>query len=174
MTVPCRNEQAEGLTATSCSFSARTPTAWLRCSENRSSAGAAGNRGPSRTRADDGTLEVSTGPSNSLFRVVDRQEFVNVPPAVVRATATHVLAALSCPLLGVLPSNELMVSFMDRSFEDHAVQVAPVSVRLESRTRSSWFDWLVADLDAIGSDDPWGAFAVRGLPVRLSYPRVVA
>jgi hypothetical protein len=31
----------------------------------------------------------------------------------------------------------------------------------------------VSDIDAIGNRNPWGAFAVAELPVRLSYPRGV-
>ena len=126
------------------------------------------------TRADDGALEVSTDPSGSLLRLFNREELLDVSAAVVRSTATQVLAALSRPLLGVLPANQLMVSFLDRSFEEQAVQVTPVSVRLESSDAFlPGLSGFVSDLDAIGSGNPWGAFAVRGLPVRLSYPRVV-
>jgi hypothetical protein len=126
------------------------------------------------THADDGTLELSTGSSGSLFRMVDRRETPHVPPAVVRSAATQALAALACPLLGVLPGEQLMVSFLDRSFEDQAVQMAPASVRLEaSDAFLPGLSGFVSDLRPVGNDDPWGAFAVRGLPVRLSYPRAL-
>jgi hypothetical protein len=126
------------------------------------------------TRAKDGALEVSTSRSGVLFRVVSRDASVPVSPGVAHFTRTHVLTALSCPLLGVLPANRFMVSFLDRSFEDQAVRVAPMSVRLESSDAFlPGLHGFVSDIDPIGNGDPWGAFAVTGLPVRLSYPRGV-
>ena len=125
-------------------------------------------------RTKDGTLEVSTGPSGAPFRVVSRPASSPVPSAVVRSETTHVLTSLSHPLLGVIPLDRLMVSFLDRSFEDQAVRVMPVSVRLESGDAFlSGLHGFVSDIGAIGNGEPWGAFAVTGLPVRLSYPRAI-
>ena len=125
-------------------------------------------------RADDGTLDVSIGPCGAPLRVVSRQASPPVRPTVVRSTATHVLTSLSYPLLGVLPADRLMVSFLDRAFEDQAVRVTPMSVRLESSDAFlPGLRGFVSDIDAIGKSGPWGAFAVTGLPVRLSYPRAV-
>ena len=125
------------------------------------------------SRAADGALGVSIG-TGAPFRVVSRHASLPVPPAVARSAAAHVLASLSHPLLGVLPSSRLMVSFLDRSFEDDAVRMTPVSVRLESSDAFlPGLRGFVSDIDAIGAGAPWGAFAVTGLPVRLSYPRGV-
>ena len=67
-----------------------------------------------------------------------------------------------------------MVSFLDRWFENQGVRVAPMSVRLESG--DAFLPGLCGfalDINALGDDDPWGAFVVTGLPVRLSYPRAI-
>ncbi len=125
-------------------------------------------------RAKDGALEVSIGPSGAPFRVVSRQASPPVPSALLRSTSIHVLTSLSHPMLGVLPADRLMLSFLDRSFDDQAVRVTPVSVRLESTDAFlPGLHGFASDIGAIGNGDPWCAFQVTGLPVRLSYPRSV-
>lgn len=127
------------------------------------------------TLTNDGALEVRTDSSRSPFMVVRQQRSQRVPSVAAPSlsTAMHVLTSLSRPLLGI-QAERLMVSYLDRSFDSSAVQVRPVSVRLES---SDAFlpplRGFVSDISAIGDDAPWGAFAVTGLPVRLSYPRAV-
>lgn len=174
VTVPCRREYPGGLTH-DFAFVLGTYTDSMASMLGESLVGWGYRKSRAfGTHAEDGALEVSTGPSRVPFRIVNRHELPPMPPAVVRSTATQVLTSLSCPLLGVLPANRLMVSFLDRSFEDQEVQVAPVSVRLESSDAFlPGLSGFVSDIDALGNGDPWGAFAVRGLPVRLSYPRVV-
>ena len=123
-------------------------------------------------RTKDGALEVGICPTGAPFRVVSRQTSTPGPPNLVRLAATHVLTSLSHPMLGVLPANRLMISLLDRSFEDPAVSVVPVSVGMESG--DGFLQGLrpfASDIKAIGNDDPWGAFVVSGLPVMLSYPR---
>jgi hypothetical protein len=122
-------------------------------------------------RTKDGALEVNIGSSGGPFRVVSRQALPPVPLSAVRASASHLLGTLSRPLLGVLPADRLMLSFMDRSFEDPAVRVTPVSVRLESSDAFlAGMRGFSSEIGAMGNGEPWGAFAIAGLPVRLSYP----
>jgi hypothetical protein len=122
------------------------------------------------TREGDGALEVAIGSSNSALRIVSRQAESNLP-AAGRSAADRVLHALSHPLLGILSPNRLMVSFLDRSFEDHAVRLTPASVRLESGDQFlKGLPGFAADIKPVGNNHPWGAFVVTGLPVTLSYP----
>jgi hypothetical protein len=120
--------------------------------------------------AEDGALEVIAGPSGASLRVVSRQESMPAPPDVLSSAIT----SLSHPLLGVLPGERLMESFLDRSFSDQAVRVTPTSVRLEAGDAFlPGLGSVASDLKPFGRDDPWGALMVTGLPVRLSYPRAI-
>jgi len=126
-------------------------------------------------RVTDDVLEVNTGSSGQSFKVVSRL----APPAgsfsALRLAAAQTVRTLSLPLLGVLPVNRLMISFLDRFFEDQAVRVTPVSVRLESsHLVLDGMRAVSSDIEAIGDGAPWGAFAINALPVRLSYPRSLA
>jgi hypothetical protein len=67
-----------------------------------------------------------------------------------------------------------MMSFLDRSFDDPSVELTPASVRLESDNAFlPGLHGTVSEIGAIGKGEPWGAFLVTGLPVRLSYPRAL-
>jgi hypothetical protein len=122
------------------------------------------------TRTNDGVLELKAG-SQTPLRVVSRHMSRPLPPAALRSNAAHVLACLSKPLLGVLPVDRLMVSTLDRAFDEQSVTIAPVSARLESSdTFLPGLRGFATEVKAIGHEDPWGAFAVTGLPVTLSYP----
>ena len=171
VTVPCRREQPGGL-ARDFAFVLGTYTdsvasmlgEWLVGWGYRKSKALGG-----RTR--DGALEVRVGSSGIPFRVVSRLELPPIPAATVRSIGAGVYASLSLPLLGMLSTDQFMVSFMDRSFEHHAVRVVPAAVRLESGDAFlPGLRGFTADLNAIRHQDPWGAFVVSGLPVTLSYP----
>lgn len=171
VTVPCRRTQRDG-TTTDFAFVLGTYTDSLASMIGEQLVGWGYRK--SRvfgTRTKDGTLEVRIGTSGTPFRVASRRESLIVSFTEVRSTATHVLRALSLPLLGVRPADQLMVSFMDRSFGDQAVRVTSTSVRLESG--SGFLPGLsrfAADLPAMRNGYPWGAFNVTALPVTLSYP----
>jgi hypothetical protein len=126
------------------------------------------------TRRNDGALEVRAESSDMpLMRLRDVGS-QPTPSIRARSTATHVLASLSRPLLGT-HGERLMVSCLDRSFDGPRVRVTPVSARLESSDAFlPGVRGFVSDIRATGDDAPWGAFSVKELPVRLSYPRAVA
>jgi hypothetical protein len=126
------------------------------------------------TFAGDGALEVNTGGPRAALRLVCGQSLPPAAPAIVRSTAASVLTSWSHPLLGVQRGDRVMVSFLDRWVVHEQVRCAPTPVRLESGdmflpglSGSAW------DLNAVRDDDPWGAFVMTGLPVRLSYPRTI-
>ena len=97
-----------------------------------------------------------------------------MPSATFGSATTDILRSLSYPLIGILPTGQLMVSFLDRAFEDPAVHMTPVSVQLESSDAfTPGLDGCIVDVAPIGDGTPWGAFALTGLPVRLSYPRAL-
>ena len=125
------------------------------------------------TRTKDGALEVRVNASAAPFVALRPQRSQPVSSRVARSAATHVLTSLSRPLLGI-NAQRVVVSFLDRSFDAPAVRVTPVSVRLESSDAFlPGLRGFVSDIAAIGDDEAWGAFAITGLPVRLSYPRTV-
>jgi len=126
-------------------------------------------------RVTDDVLEVNTGSSGQSFKVVSRLAAPAGSFSALRLAAAQTVRTLSLPLLGVLPVNRLMISFLDRFFEDQAVRVTPVSVRLESsHLVLDGMRAVSSDIEAIGDGAPWGAFAINALPVRLSYPRSLA
>ena len=128
----------------------------------------------SGVRDGDGHLEVSNVRSGVLLRLAGGEQSPPLSSAALRSIAPELVASLTQPLLGLLPSDQLQESFLDRSFETPSVQVTPVSVRLESSDGLlPGLRGVVSKIDAIGRRNPWGAFAVSGLPVRLSYPRGV-
>jgi hypothetical protein len=125
-------------------------------------------------RTDDGAVEVRIGASAARFRVVTDQASGPAPSAAVRSGATHVLKSLSHPLFGMTPGGRPIVSFLDRSFGAQAVRVTPASVRLEwSAGFLPGLPAFATDINAVSSREPWGALAITGLPVELSYPRAV-
>jgi hypothetical protein len=93
------------------------------------------------------------------------------PVAARRSSTSHLWKVLSQPLLGILPPGRVRVSFLERSFEADGVRKTPVTVRLTANLASlPGLQNLSAAIDALGSS-PWGALALTGLPVTLSYPR---
>lgn len=116
-------------------------------------------------------FEVNTGSSGKPFKVVSCRASSTLPVSVLSVAAAQTLKTLSLPLLGVQSPNRLMISFLDRSFEDQAVRVTPVTVRLESSEAVLCGMRAVSpDIEPIGNGESWGAFAITALPVRLSYP----
>jgi hypothetical protein len=125
-------------------------------------------------RATHEVLEVNAPSSGESFKAVTRLVPPTVPLSALRVTAPQTLRTLSLPLLGVMPANRLMISFLDRSFEARAVRVTPASVRLESSDAIlSGLSTVSPDIVALGNGEPWGAFTINALPVRLSYPCAV-
>jgi hypothetical protein len=174
VTVPCRLQQPDGQ-ACDVAFVLGTYTDSVASMLGESIVGWGYRKSQAygrRTR--DGALEVKVGPSREPFRVVRRQMSPTLPPSIVRSTTAAILASLSLPLLGRLPPDRLMVSFLDRRFEEDTVRVTPAAVRLESGDAFlPGLPGFEADVNAVGGDDPWGAFLVTGLPVTLSYPRSI-
>jgi hypothetical protein len=122
----------------------------------------------------DGTLEVYIDSSGGPFRIVSRQVSPPLPLSAAGTEAAQMRRALPGPLLGVLPARRFVISSMDRSFEDPAVRVTAVSVRLESLDALlPGLGVVSCDIAALGSREPWGAFSISALPVTLSYPCAV-
>jgi hypothetical protein len=122
------------------------------------------------TRSGGGVLEVNIGPSAEPVRIVSHPQ----PAGQIEAysAAAHVLAALSNPLLGGLSADQLIVSYLNRSFGSSGVQLAPAAVRLEAGDAFlPGLRGLSANIPCSGAANPWGAFSVTGMQVTLSYPR---
>jgi len=122
-------------------------------------------------RSKPGVLEVSTGHARGNFKIASRAESSPSRPSSVFSAAAPVIQSLSHPLLGVLPADRLVVSYLERSFHHSEVRVMPAWVHIEAcddfipGLRS-----LATDVKGGGENNPWGAFSVTGLPVTLSYP----
>lgn len=122
-------------------------------------------------QAADGSLEVMIGPGCEPVRIAARSAAQPETGDVLCDRGSPVQAAFSQPLLGMLPDNRLVVSLLERSFENKAVRVIPASVQLE------FGDEFVpgvragrAGIQPFTKQNPWGAFLVTGLPVTLSFP----
>lgn len=125
------------------------------------------------SRTEDAALEVRVNSSDEPFVIVRPQRSHASSSVVAPSAVTQVVTLLSRPLLGI-HTERLMLSFLDRSFDSPGVRLTPRSLRLESTEAFlPGLRGFVADINAIADDAPWGAFSVTGLPVRLSYPRVV-
>jgi hypothetical protein len=128
----------------------------------------------SGTWTEDGALEVMTGSTGPPLRIISRAA-PPMPASAVYSAATHVITAQSHPLLGLRYADRLVVSFLDRAFEEQTMRLTPASVRLESGDAFiPGLSGAVSDISPIGDTEPWGAFIITGLPVTLSYPRALA
>ena len=108
----------------------------------------------------DGSLEVTAGSSGAPFRIVWKPCNDSADSA-----ASGIPPEFSRPLLGVLPGNRLMQSFLDRSFDEEGVQVRPATVELSAG------DNFIPGLRGFSAPSSASALLITGLPVTLSYPQ---
>jgi hypothetical protein len=108
----------------------------------------------------EGSLEVAAGRSGVPLRVAWQP---CAPDTNSRTTC--IPPELSRPLLGVLPGNRLVQSFLDRSLDAEGVQVRPATAEISAG------DGFIPGLGAFSVPSSASAFLVTGLPVTLSYPQ---
>jgi len=123
------------------------------------------------SRPSQGQVNVTAGTDFISLETQDRMPRPQKTETRRRLSHSYLWEVLSRPLLGILPPGRVRVSFLERSFESHGVQKLPVSVRLTANMASlPGLQNLAVAIEALGKSS-FGAVALTGLPVTLSYPR---